>query len=458
MLHSDQTLFRYQIVSQVLTRIRGGENQAPAVRVVAAMAHHFDPSECPKKVSTRSIYRWLGAYRRLGLEGLEPVPVDDSSAPSTVLSPALLRFMREEKTKDPRVSVPELIRRAREHGHLGRTERCDRTTVYRTLKRLGVSVAKRKKAKDRDARRFAYPHRMDMVLCDGKHFRAGAKRARRVVLFFLDDATRLVLHAVVGTSENAALFQRGLYEMISKYGIFDIIYLDKGPGFIADDSTSVIANLERLLIHGETAYPEGHGKIERFNQTALHDVLRGYDRNPKVDPDLQALELRIRHYFEGQYNPRGHESLARKSPSECFANDERPLRFPEDREALKRKFEVSVKRRVTADNTVSLDSVVYEIPRGYDGTKVILRRRLLDGGKAFFLHEGRFIELHPVDLEVNARSPRGRGPKHQEEVEQPLPASAADLAYERDFGPVVSPDGGYPDCDPSSNPDSQEEF
>jgi hypothetical protein len=39
---------------------------------------------------------------------------------------------------------------------------------------------------------------MQMVLCDGKHFRAGAARLRRVALFFLDDATRMGLHVVVG--------------------------------------------------------------------------------------------------------------------------------------------------------------------------------------------------------------------------------------------------------------------
>ena len=458
MLHSNDALFRYQVVSLVLTRIVAGESQAEAVGAVAAIDHHFDPAARPRRVSRRSIYRWLSAYRRNGLAGLETASLDQGPAPSTVLSCELLRFMEEEKAKDPRVSVPELIRRAREHGFLGRHDSCNRTTVYRALKRLGVPVSKRKKAKDHDARRFAYPHRMDMILCDGKHFRAGAGRSRRVVFFFLDDATRLALHAVVGTSENALLFQRGLFETITKHGLFDIIYLDRGPGFIAEDSIAVVANLDRLLIHGERAYPEGHGKLERFNQTALHDLLRGLDRRPDVDPALGALELRIRHYLDTQYNPRVHESLGGKSPSECFAEDPKPLRFPEDREALKRKFEVSLQRRVTPDNTVSVDSLVYEVPRGYDGTRVILRRRLLDGGNIFFLHEGRLQELHPVNLEANARAPRKRRQKNKDgEVIHPLPPSAADLAYERDLGPVVGADGGCPDVHSNSTPESQEE-
>ncbi len=457
MLQSKEALFRYQIVAQVRSRMLAGESQAEAVRAVARVAQHFAPSERPRRVSPRSIYRWLSDYREGGLERLERTPLPQMEAPSKVLSPSLLEFMREEKKKDSKASVPELIRRARKLGHLGEKDPCSRVTVYRALRRLGISLARRKKAKERDARRFAYPHRMEMILSDGKHFRAGRGRVRRMAYFFLDDATRFALHVVVGTSENAELFLRGLYEMVSKHGLFNAIYLDQGPGFIADDTVTVVGNLPALLITGETAYPEGHGKIERFNRTALSDVLRGFSGRPDVDPELRALELRLRHYLESEYNPRAHESLKGESPFTRFMNDERSLRFPEDMEALRRKFEISFTRRVSSDNVVSIDSVHHEIPRGYATTKVTLRRRILDGGKIFFLHEGRLQELHPVDLESNARSPRAKGHKGDDEVAHPLPPSAADLAFERDYGPVVNPDGDCPDCDSPSDPAHQEE-
>ena len=79
---------------------------------------------------------------------------------------------------------------------------------------MGVPMARRKGASDRDSRRFAYPNRLDCILCDGKHFRVGASNLKRVALVFLDDATRAVLHSVVGTSECTELFLRGVYELI----------------------------------------------------------------------------------------------------------------------------------------------------------------------------------------------------------------------------------------------------
>ena len=43
------------------------------------------------------------------------------------------------------------------------------------------------------------------------------------------------LHVVVGTSENAELFLRGLYETMLSYGMMDALFVDRGPGFVATD-------------------------------------------------------------------------------------------------------------------------------------------------------------------------------------------------------------------------------
>ncbi len=440
---STQTLFRYQVVSQVLSLMHQGRSRSDAVRAAASELHFFGKGHL-RRASARSIYRWLTAYEENGIQGLEPGERKSQSI-SVVLPARFMDFLVAEKKKDPKASVPELIRRARELGILDPEAVVDRTTVYRTCLKLGLSAARRKRAKDRDARRFAYPHRLDMVLCDGKYFRAGVTRARRVAMVFFDDASRFVLHLVVGTSENAALFQRGLFECIQKYGLMSIIYFDHGPGFIAEDTLAVISNLGALFIHGEKAYPEGHGKVERFNQTFLMDLLRGLDGRPDVDPGCRSLELRLQHYAHKVYAHRPHEGLGGETPWQRFSRDEKALRFPEDEARLREKFEIYVKRRVSNDHIVSIDSVLYEMPRGYAGQKVILRQRLLEGTLAF-LHQGKVIELHPVDLAANARSHRGRkGGNPDEKESQSLHKSAADMAFERDFKPVVDADGGFTD-------------
>lgn len=434
---SKEALFRFVIVSEVLARINSGESRGDAVRSVAAR-RHASLHGASRAVSERSLYRWVAAFEGSGLQGLQPQP---RKGEPSALSQELIAFLIAEQSSEDRSSIPELIRRAREHGVIKPDEAVHRVTVYRMCKRLRLPVGRIRRGKDRDSRRFAYPHRMDMVLCDGKHFRAGSSRAKRVALFFIDDASRYVLHTVVGTSETQSLFQRGLYECMVKHGYMSAVYVDHGPGFIAEDTIALFVHLGIPLIHGEAGYKEGRGKIERFNRTAKADLLHSLDGRPDVDSSCGALELRLRHYTEQIYAHRVHESLDGATPWQRFDGDSKALRFPAQVEALKRKFELWTERRVSTDHVVSVDGVAYEMPRGYATQKVLLRRRLLDGGIAF-LHEGRLIDLHPVDLAANARTPRASDQSPEEPPRSVPKRSAADLAFQREFGPVVGEDGG----------------
>ena len=437
-----ETLFRYQVVSVVLTFELKGIVREDAVRKATDMTHHVPGEATPRLVSKRSIYRWLVAYEKHGLDGLATKARAPLTTGSLVLPLDFINFLCREKTIDVAASIPEIIRRAIEQSVLSKDTAIDRATVYRVARRLNLPVAHRRTAKSRDMRRFAYPHRLDMVLCDGKHFRVGVSRARRVALFFLDDATRFGLHVIVGTSENSLLFLLGVYELICKYGFFSALYLDHGPGFIALDTIAIIARLHCLLVHGEASYAEGRGKIERFNRTAKADILRTLDGRPDVDPDPRALTLRLQHYLDTQYNVRPHESLGKQTPYERFYADAKDLRFPQDDETLRRQFELTLERRVLPDNVVSIDSVGYEVPRGHVGEKVLLYKHVLDGNRIFVLHEGKRVELRPVDLEANARARRAK-PQAQDDT-QPVPSpSAADMAFQRDYGPVVDADGGF---------------
>jgi hypothetical protein len=102
-------------------------------------------------------------------------------------------------------------------------------------------------------------------------------------------------------------------------------------------------------------------------------------------------------------------------------------------------------RRVTADHTIPISSTHYEVPRGYAGHRVTVYRHVLEN-KVLFQHDGRFIEIKPVDLVANARTRRGRrGDNSHEDTVGPRPKSAAELRYERDFPPIVGPDGGFSD-------------
>lgn len=444
--------FRYLLVSQVLSRVQQGYSRTQAIRDVASVAH-FTLEGIPRRVSERTLHRWFKAVEESGVAGLEP---QARSRPGTSVLPAgFLRYCVAQKSIDRRASVPELIKRARQEGIISERERVSRTTLYRALKRAGVAVHRRKRQPHDDKRRFAYAQRMQMLLCDGKHFRVGVGRQRRVALFFLDDATRYGLEVVVGTSETSRLFLRGLHEVICHYGLPRLLFCDRGSGFTAHDTVQVVSQLGIGLIHGTPAYPEGHGKIERFHQTSFGALLRTLDGRPDVDPDCEAVRLRLRHWLTKGYNATPHESLAGQTPFDRFHTDPTPLRFPDTHQKLDTLFVITLNRRVSADNIVAVDSDAYELPKGYAGERVLLYRHVLTD-TIHFQHADRLIQLQPVDTAFNARRTPGHGQADEGPVQPPVP-SAADLSFTHDYGPLVGPDGGFREPNSPPNIPSTEE-
>jgi transposase InsO family protein len=437
---SPQALLRYQLISAVQARVLAGMGVSRAVSEVVKQPV-CDARGQLRRVSERSLYRWLVAYQQEGLQGLEPES-RPHVAESAVLPVKLLNFLRTEKEVDREASIPEVIRRAHLRGILGEDEQTSRSTVWRACCRMGLPLGRVRKAADRDMRRFGYPHRMLMALADGKRFRAGVARLRRVALHILDDATRYGLAVVVGTAENTHLFLRGLHRTICRWGLMKAFFLDGGPGFISDDTRAVLARLNIKLIHGTANYPEGHGKVERFHWTAFQHELRGLDGNPEVDPDPSALELRLSHWLYQIYNHTFHESLGR-TPHERWQDDPRELEFPMDRQWLDDQFVLTIERRVSPDNLIPYKEVDYELPRGYAGQKIQITRRLLDDTLSI-THEGREVVLHPVDTAANAYARRARKASPPPSPPRRPPKTAAALAFESDYQPLVDHEGNYP--------------
>lgn len=439
---SPTALFRYSVVSQVLAQKQGGSTEAVAVRAVAADLH-VDLTGKPRRVSMRTLQRWMAKWRQGGLVGLEPKP-RERIATSKALPPNLVEFIQEQKSADPRASIPELLRRAKVSGVVDAELPIDRVTAWRLVRRLGLPTRVRGTKREGDARRWRYPHRMQCVLCDGKHFRAGPSRAKRVALFFLDNATRLGLNVIVGTAESTDLFLTGLYQVARKYGLMDGVYVDHGSGFRSNDTVAVItAELGAWLIHGQVGYPEGRGAIERFNRTAQADVLRGLDGALNVDPDCQALTLRLQHYLHNQYNRSPHASLDGRSPLSCWEQG-RPLRWPDSDADLRARFVVHEQRLVSADHVIQHGGKKWEAPRGLARKHVEVIRHVLDGHLSV-VHRGSLIRLHEVDVHDNATDRRGYANDHLPLADEGVPTTAAAIAFDKDFGSMLGPDGGFAD-------------
>lgn len=452
-LFSSEALGRYLVVAKVRAQQLAGRSLADAIEETACEGT-LVPDGTRWRPKPRTIRTWLKLYDHGGgtvaaLERKKP----EAGPVSTVLTEGVLEYLRAERGRDARASVPELIRRARELGHLTQEAVLDRTSVWRALRRMGLPTPRARGKVHEDQRPWAYPHRGMMMLADGKHFRAGLERARRVACFYLDDATRLGLDVVVGPSESTRLFLRGLHGVVENHGLHDSIYLDHGPGFSADDTAAVIARMKRNLILGTKGYAEGHAKIERFHLTAYEQAIRGLAGNAAVDDDYRALELFLRHWLRDKYNRQPHEALGGQTPQQRWDADTRELRFPESPAELRRTFILTETRRVTRDNVIPIHRVNYEVPRGHRLEDITVVRYLLDD-EVQVLHDGHLVRVHPVDLAKNAMDRRAR-PEVPGPQDTGIPTTAAALSFQREYGPIVDSDGGFEDR--AINPNQEED-
>lgn len=445
-LLSQEVLFRYRVVGQVKAFLIMLKPLSEAVCLVASQPQSIGKNLSDSRfVSERTIRRWVNAYDEQGLKGLVPKKRKADSA-SQVLSPDLLKYLRSEYENDPKVTIPEIIKRAKQQGHIGAIENVSRTSVWRALGRMGIDTSRRSNKHIDDKRRFAYQERMQFTLSDFIRFRIGPKRLKRIAVYIIDDATRYGLGVAVatGTGENPALFLPLLYFVICHYGLMDLFYTDRGSAYNCDDTTAVFAQLDRPHIMGRSRYPQAHGKIERFNRSLRLRLLRHFDGNPEIDPDPGHLSLRLRHDLKEVYNHTPHESLGYDTPAQRWNASKRQLDVPENLEAISADFIITENRFVSEDNVISYDGQNFDVPFGYAGKKIKIYRHLLENDALSVLHEGRLVRIAETDLYINATTPRARRKKRKDAPVQ-ITKSASMMQFDKMYGSILSPDGGFED-------------
>ena len=202
--------------------------------------------------------------------------------------------------------------------------------------------------------------------------------------------------------------------------------------------------LNVALIHGRSKYPEGHGKIEKFNQGVRARVVDSFDGAPDVAPDCGSLTLRLRHDLFEMYNHRPHDSLEKDTPYMRWTGSSQPLRPMESEAALREAFMLTEERTVSNDHCISYEGTVYEVPSGLAGQRVVVLRALLEDDAIYLEHKGRRVRLPPVDPVLNARSGRARRRTIEVEEAGPPAKTASTLSFEKEYGSILQPDGGFP--------------
>jgi transposase InsO family protein len=374
------------------------------------------------RLARTTILSWIQAYLAGGrrLEALMPQDRSDRGT-SRVLDEDTAQALVRLRAEMPNATVRRLIGEARERRLVDAEVPLSAATVWRFLNRRNLVHPPAPAPEDRRRFEAELPNEIwqsdamhgPLVLVDGKR--------RKVYLFaFIDDMSRLILHAQFYTSEQLEDYLDALRQALLTRGLPRKLYVDNGAAFRSLHLKEIAASLGIALVHSPPYQPQGRGKVERWFRTVRTEFLPGF-RGETLSQLNEALDVWIREVYHRRiHRGTGEEPLRRfVSNTECL----RPA--PRD---LEDHFRKRARRRVAKDRTVALNGRIYEAPVALVGAQVTLLYHPHDPARVECLREGHTHGmLRPVDVHVNCRV-RRRQETVQLEVE-PRPISGGRLSF-----------------------------
>ncbi len=434
-LRRDVALFRYGVIADLLALPPGSPERRQAMRDKARLRWSI-PGSRRTRVAVETMRDWLAAYGRNGFDGLVPKPRGDLGR-ARRLAPDVAELLIRIKESQRRLTVRQVIAKARASGRVPAATTLAESTVHRLLQREGLSGRDGPPGAPQDHRRFAFQRANELWTSDALHGPpCGSdpsdrrKRRKACLHSFLDDATRLVPHGAFTFSENTDAFLPVFKQALLKRGIPTRLYVDNGSPYRSRQLAVICATLGIQLIHSRPYRPQGRGKIERFFRTVRMQFLPLLGEHDTRS--LDALNARWAAWCEGEYHLSPHRGLDGETPIDVWtrtAAGVRPVGPDTDLDTL---FRYRLKRRVGKDRTVSLRGALYEVDAALVGENVVLLHDPADPPErpVPVLHDGRPAgQATLLDAYANTRVKRAR----PDETEHPAPEPAPSPLQLRDL-------------------------
>jgi putative transposase len=407
-------LARWAVIAEAVD-----EQLTPAERgrLVSELARrvHRDADGTQIRVTTRTIYRWLAAWRAGGFEALKPARRRDAGVPRT--DPDIVELavaLRREAPARSAAHIAEIVATTRGVEVSART--LQRIFVDRGLDRA------RLEGRYRAFGRFEADACGELWTADGWDGPVvGELGGRHAQLFsFLDDRSRLICHGAFYADVGEWSFQRCLREAIIRRGLPSSLYIDNGSAQTSLQLKLICARLGVRIVHSRPYRPQGRGKKERHYRTVAEQF--GLEVEVAGVDTLAQLNRYLAAWIEQSYHRRVHRGTG-QSPLQRWMAGPSVLRPTPDPDALREAFLWTAVRTVTATRSVSLHGNVYDVDPSLVGRRIELRYDPTDLTAITVWHHDR-----PAGTAVPAEIRRHVDPKLKN-FEPPEPGPATGVRY-----------------------------
>jgi len=439
--------FRYSLIAELANPYLKREELRRLMRQKAGREHEM-PFLGKRTLTESCLHKWLSAYKARGMEGLMPNPRRDSGT-SRALTQQETALLVTELESHPQLTATAALKKLQAQGRI--QSHPSSSSLSRLVRSAGLDREGRLRVHQQEQTlAFEFFAPLECVQADCMYTvevpDAKGRRRQAVLLAFLDDATRRIVYACFGFSENALGFECGIKHILAAHGRIGRVYVDNGAGFVSLQTRRILDILGIVLVHSRPYTPKGRGKIERFFRTVRQQFLSILDCESLAG--LQDLDVRFHTWLESEYHRSPHRGLGGRTPLELWL-EKAHLIIPIDPTVnLDELFKHEETRKVHKDSTFTLQGVLYEVDSSLIGEHVHLRydasipptrRRVtvsLDGKP--------WGEARIVDTYANSRVRRSYNSDHlvvekqpQESPPQPTTPLKASLAASR--LPEVSP-------------------
>ena len=362
--------FRYRLIADAL-EVSGDEAVSAVLSRVASVTHS-DPWGRPFRRQARTLWRYLGAYRRGGLLALRPPPRKDRGELRALDPQVLARAvaLRQEVRSRSTSTLIDIVVREKKVA----VGQITRSTLDRHLRRLGCTRRLLRSLGQKVFRRIQTSAVFELVVCDfhyGPYVRpfAGAEVIRRALLCaFIDHFSRFVCEGRYYLHEDFAALRFGFRRVLLGFGRPVKLYVDNGASYQATRFHAACDALEINLVHSRPYRAEGRGVIERFNRT-LKEQFEAEVREREEPLTLDELNA----YWEAWLGERYHRDIhseTGEAPAVRFASAQDLRAAPEPAlldELLRLRERRSVHKKWS---TVEVDARRYVVDPAMRGRRV----------------------------------------------------------------------------------------
>ena len=408
-------IFKYGIIAPVLNELK--LRQTLYFKEMAKKIHDV-PGYGRKKYRWKTFKSWLRTYRLEGFDGLKPKTRVDKGQ-SRIIDDCLDQVIRQKYIEFPGLKVPMLYSMLTEEGYIRAGSPCE-NTLRNYIK---ANDLKTKAEPQKDRKKFEKAHVNELWLSDfmhGQHLIINGKKRKLYLCGIIDDHSRLLVGCRWTLKENTEALQLVFKDALSTYGLPKVLYCDNGAVYVSHHLQLVCGRLGIALIHSKPYDSPARGKIERFWRTVRNGFLPlvSYEQNYSLD----SFNRLFADWLDQRYHRQIHRGIA-QTPLERYFDDIKQTHIRRiSQNEIELLFYQTYIRKVKNDSTVSINSVLYEVPPKYIGAKVQLRHptgQPLD----LWLYENEkpSVKLHKVDPVQNSQLPfRGIRFSNSQNQEEPL--------------------------------------